>query len=94
MTALLRSAGWTVNRKRVERIWRKEGLKLLPKEPKRGMLWLNDGSCIRLSPKYPGHGWPMTSSRVVRMSTPSHTRRLASSELVSGELVADAVRCT
>ncbi|NTZ43178.1 IS3 family transposase [Altererythrobacter sp. SALINAS58] len=57
VTALLRDAGWHVNRKRVERIWRKEGLKVPQKQPKRGRLWLNDGSCIRLRPEYPGHVW-------------------------------------
>ena len=57
VTALLRDAGWTVNRKRVERIWRREGQKVLQKQPWRGRLWLNDGSCIRLRPEYPGHVW-------------------------------------
>lgn len=57
VTALLRDAGWHVNRKRVERIWRREGLKLPQKQPKRSRLWLNDGSCIRLRPEYPGHVW-------------------------------------
>lgn len=57
VTALLRDAGWQVNRKRVERIWRKEGLKVPHKQPKRSRLWLNDGSCIRLRPEYPGHVW-------------------------------------
>jgi transposase InsO family protein len=57
VTALLRDAGWTVNRKRVERIWRREGLKVPQRQPKRGRLWLNDGSCIRLRPEYPGHVW-------------------------------------
>ena len=57
VTALLQHAGWTVNRKRVKRIWRKEGLKVPQKQPKRGRLWLNDGSCIRLRPEYPGHVW-------------------------------------
>lgn len=57
VTALLRDAGWHVNRKRVERIWRREGLKVPQKQPKRGRLWLNDGSCIRLRPEYPGHVW-------------------------------------
>ena len=55
VTALLRDAGWHVNHKRVERIWRREGLKVPQKQPKRGRLWLNDGSCIRLRPEYPGH---------------------------------------
>ena len=57
VTALLRDAGWHVNRKRVERIWRREGLKVPQKQPKRGRLWLNDGSCIRLRPEYPSHVW-------------------------------------
>ena len=51
---LLRStAGWVVNDKRVERIWRREGLKVPAKQPKRGRLWLNDGSCIRLRAERP-----------------------------------------
>jgi transposase InsO family protein len=57
ITALLRDAGWRVNRKRVERIWRREGLKVPQKQLKRGRLWLNDGSCIRLRPEYPNHVW-------------------------------------
>ena len=54
---MLRDAGWVVNIKRVERIWRREGLKVPQKQPKRGRLWLNDGSCIRLRPLYPNHIW-------------------------------------
>jgi len=57
ITALLRNDGWVVNAKRVERIWRREGLKVPQKQPKRGRLWLNDGSCIRLRPQYCGHVW-------------------------------------
>src|SRR3982074_2472313 len=55
--ALLRAEGWRVNVKRVERIWRREGLKVPARQPKRGRLWLNDGSCIRLRPEYPNHVW-------------------------------------
>ena len=55
--ALLRRAGWQVNDKRVERIWRQEGRKVPKKQPKRGRLWLNDGSCIRLRPQRPNHVW-------------------------------------
>ena len=55
---LLRStAGWVVNDKRVERIWHREGLKVPKKQPKRGRLWLNDGSCIRLRAERPNHVW-------------------------------------
>ena len=57
VTALLRAAGWRVNRKRVQRIWQREGLKVPAKQSKRGRLWLNDGSCIRLRPQYPNHVW-------------------------------------
>jgi len=57
ITALLRNDGWVVNAKRVERIWRREGLKVPQKQPKRGRLWLNDGSCIRLRPQYRGNVW-------------------------------------
>lgn len=57
VTHLLRRDGWCVNHKRVERIWRAEGLKVPQKQPKRGRLWLNDGSCIRLRPEYPNHVW-------------------------------------
>lgn len=56
-TALLRNQGWKVNHKRVERIWRQEGLKVPQKQPKRRRLWLNDGSYIRLKPLYPNHVW-------------------------------------
>jgi transposase InsO family protein len=57
ITAMLRQESWQVNHKRVERIWRKEGLKVPQKQPKRGRLWLNDGSCIRLRPLYKDHVW-------------------------------------
>lgn len=50
-------AGWVVNDKRVERIWRREGLKVPAKQPKRRRLWLNDGSCIRLRPEHRNHVW-------------------------------------
>ena len=57
VTALLNQAGWHVNHKRVERLWRREGLKVPQKQPKKGRLWLNDGSCIRLRPERPNHVW-------------------------------------
>jgi len=57
IAALLRDAGWLVNDKRVERIWRHEGLKVPQKQPKRGRLWLTDGSCIRLRPEHRNHVW-------------------------------------
>ena len=57
ITVMLRQAGWQVNHKRVERIWRQEGLKVPKRQPKRGRLWLNDGSCVRLRPIHRNHVW-------------------------------------
>ncbi|WP_235524091.1 IS3 family transposase, partial [Sphingomonas sp. Leaf33] len=57
ISALLKAAGWFVNDKRVERIWRREGLKVPAKQPKRGRIWDNDGSCVRLRPEHRNHVW-------------------------------------
>jgi len=54
---LLVDEGWRVSVKRVYRKWRREGLKVPMKQPKRGRLWLNDGSCVRLRPERPNHVW-------------------------------------
>ncbi len=50
ITGLLNNSGWHVN-------WRREGLKVPHKQPKKGRLWLNDGSCVRLLPERPNHVW-------------------------------------
>ena len=55
--ALLKRRGWKTSRSRVERIWKREGLKVPTKQPKRGRLWLADGSCLRLRPQYTHHVW-------------------------------------
>jgi transposase InsO family protein len=57
ITAMLKHTGWRVNHKRVERIWRREGLKVPKRQPKRGRLWLNNGSCIRLRSEHKDHVW-------------------------------------
>jgi len=57
VTALLQREGWRVNHKRVERIWRAEGLRVPRRQPKRKRLWLADGSCVRLRPEYRDHVW-------------------------------------
>jgi putative transposase len=57
ITALLQRAGWKVGKDRVERIWRREGLKVPKRQKPRGRLWLNDGSCVRLRPTHAGHVW-------------------------------------
>ena len=57
VTAMLQWEGWRVNHKRVERIWRRGGLKVPAKQPKRGRLWLTDGSCVRLRPQRRNHVW-------------------------------------
>ena len=61
ITALLRTAGWMVNKKRVERIWRREGLKVPVKQPKRGRLWLADRSCNAYGRSAPNHVWAYES---------------------------------
>jgi len=57
VTGLLHNEGFVVNHKRVERLWRHAGLKVPKKQPKRGRLWFNDGSCIRLRPQHTDHVW-------------------------------------
>jgi transposase InsO family protein len=57
VTNLLRNRGKKINHKRVERIWREEGLKLPKKQPKKRRLFLSDGSCIRLRPEHKNHVW-------------------------------------
>ncbi len=76
ITALLRTQGWQVNHKRVERIWREEGLKVPKKQKKRGRLYLNDGSCIRLRPCWANHVWSydfvadrLSNGKKIRMLT-------------------------
>ncbi|MEO0511799.1 MAG: IS3 family transposase [Planctomycetota bacterium] len=54
---LLQRDGWCVSVNRVKRICRREGLKVPRRQPKRGRLWLNDGSCVRLRPERRDHVW-------------------------------------
>jgi putative transposase len=53
----LQEAGWQVGKDRVQRIWRREGLKVPQKQRPRGRLWFNDGSCVRLRPERANHVW-------------------------------------
>lgn len=76
ITALLRIEGWQVNHKRVERIWREEGLKVPKRQKKRGRLYMNDGSAIRLRPCWPNHVWSydfvaerLSNGKKIRMLT-------------------------
>ncbi len=57
VAVLLREAGWSVSDGRIERLWKREGLKVPHKQPKKGRLWLNDGSCVRLRPEHRNHVW-------------------------------------
>jgi putative transposase len=99
ITALLCRDGWEVNHKRVERIWRQEGLKVPQKQPKRGRLWLTAGSCVRLRPCWPNHVWSYDfvmarthEGRAFRMLTiiDEYTRECLAIE-VARRLDADAV---
>ena len=76
ITAMLRNEGWEVNHKRVERIWRQEGLKVPQKQPKRRRLWLTDGSCIRLRPEHQNHVWSYDMA-MIRTSDGRPLRSLA-----------------
>ncbi len=76
ITALVKAEGFKINHKRVYNIWRKEGLKVPIKQPKRSRLWLNDGSCIRKRPEYKNHVWSYDfvhdythDGRVIKMLT-------------------------
>ena len=57
ITVLLQRAGWPFGKDRIERIWRREGLKVPQKQKARGRLWLNGGSCVRLRPERANHVW-------------------------------------
>ena len=57
ITALRRAEGWRVNPKRVERLWRQEGLRVPRKAPRRRRLWATDGSCTRRRAERPNHVW-------------------------------------
>jgi putative transposase len=57
ITALVQQAGWNVGKDRVQPIWRREGLKVPPKQRPRPRLWWNDGSCVRLLPERRNHVW-------------------------------------
>ena len=52
ITVMLRRKGWRVSHKRIEGLWRREGLKVIQRQPKRRGLWLNDGPCVRLWPSH------------------------------------------
>ena len=55
ITGLLRNEGWRVNPQRVERIWRREGLKVPKRHRPRRRMWLADGSCVRLRAAHKDH---------------------------------------
>lgn len=99
VAALLRAEGFAVNHKRVERLWRREGLKVPARQRPRRRLWLNDGSCVRLRPAYANHVWSYdfvrcrtTDGRAVRLLTviDEHTRECLAID-VGRRLTADDV---
>lgn len=57
ITELLRVEGWCVNHKKIERLWREEGLKLPERHKKRRRLYHKDSSVNRLRPTHPNHVW-------------------------------------
>ena len=58
IAGMMRNAGWSqATASKVARIWREESLKIPQKQPSRGRLWFNDGSCMRLRATHPNHVW-------------------------------------
>ena len=91
VTGMLRTEGWAVNHKRVERIWRQEGLKVPSKQPKRGRLWLTDGSCIRLRPLYRHHVWAYDGRPLKMLTVLDEYSRECLAIVVARRLQADDV---
>jgi len=99
VAALPRAGGFAVNHERVERLWRREGLKVPAPQPARRRLWLGDGSCLRLRPAHADHVWGYdsvqcrtTGGRAFRLSTAigEHTRGCPAVD-VARKLTADDV---
>ena len=57
ITALLRIEGWRVNHKKVERLWREEGLQVPRRHKQRKRLYDHVHSVIHMRPLYPHHIW-------------------------------------
>jgi putative transposase len=55
--AKLRQQGWRANRKRVYRLWRREGLKVPQKQHKKRRLGHGDNSCVRRKAEHKDHVW-------------------------------------
>ena len=98
---LLHWDGWTLNHKRLERLWKREGLKVPRKQPKRRRLWLNDGSCVRLRPMYKDHVWSydfvkarLSNGRAIKILTliDEHTRECLNLH-VDRKITSDDVLC-
>ena len=54
---LLEIEGRLINHKKVERIWREEGLQLPARHKRCKRLYHHDASIIRLRPHFPNHVW-------------------------------------
>jgi len=57
VTRLLRDEGFRINHKRVERLWRLEGLQVPQKQRRRRRLGSSAQGCTRMRPLYPNHVW-------------------------------------
>jgi putative transposase len=57
ITAKLRQEGWQVNRKRIYRLWRREGLKVPQKKRKRRRLGLSGNACHRRRAEHMNDVW-------------------------------------
>ena len=96
--ALLKSEGWQVSHGWVMRLWRREGLKVPAKQPRRGRLWLNDGSCMRLRPEHRSHvwSWDFVFIRTLSLAGSENVSQTCSKCGVSGNcnfFVIQMIRC-
>jgi len=57
VSKILRSRGWKVNHKRVERLWRKEGLKVPPRRRKKRRYGVSANSCRHTKADKPNSVW-------------------------------------
>jgi putative transposase len=96
--AVLRREGHPVNRKKVQRLWREEGLRVPPRRHKRQRLGVSTTPVDRLSATHPDHVWAIdyqfdvtSMGRTLKILhiTDEHTRE-SLSDLVAYSIDADA----
>lgn len=100
--AVLRREGHHLNRKKVQRLWREEGLRVPPRRHKRPRLGISTTPADRLSATHPNHVWALdyqfdvtSTGRIIKILhiTDEYTRE-SLSDLVAHSIDADATVAT